>query len=284
MVLLDISGRDFSVLGLVKHADPVVQAIMLGLVVASVACWALILEKAVRLRRLNSQVKALEARAGEPRGWARESAGVSKRRISTSPAMAEITDGTSRDESRNDLRARIERALKSAMKAELKRIEVGLPFLATVGSATPFVGLFGTVWGIMHSFTAIAQSKDTSLAVVAPGIAEALFATALGLAATIPAVIAYNQITVSLGRYADRINASIATFAKRMSKHAARAQHEAEVRRSSSARRPGKWRFRPATAQARTMRIAIVLWPRSTSRRWSTSCLCCSSSSWSPRR
>ena len=90
------------------------------------------------------------------------------------------------------------------MKRELKRIEVGLPFLATVGSASPFVGLFGTVWGIMHSFTAIAQAKDTSLAVVAPGIAEALFATALGLAAAIPAVVAYNQITVSLGRSADK--------------------------------------------------------------------------------
>ena len=254
-----------------------------GLVVASVACWALILEKAVRLRRLNSQVKALEARAGEPRGSLENVQGLG--RDLNQSAMAEITDGASRDESRNDMRARIERALKSAMKAELKRIEVGLPFLATVGSATPFVGLFGTVWGIMHSFTAIAQSKDTSLAVVAPGIAEALFATALGLAAAIPAVIAYNQITVSLGRYADRINATIATFAKRMSKHAAPAQHEAEVRSIELEQEgPVKWRFRPATAQAKTMRIAIVLWPRSTSRRWSTSCLCCSSSSWSPRR
>jgi TolQ protein len=228
VVLLDISGRDFSVLGLVRHADPVVQAIMLGLVVASVACWALILEKSVRLRRLNSQVKQLEARAAEPRGSLENLQGLG--RDLNQSAMAEIIDGASRDETRNDVRARIERALKSAMKAELKRIEVGLPFLATVGSATPFVGLFGTVWGIMHSFTAIAQSKDTSLAVVAPGIAEALFATALGLAAAIPAVIAYNQITVSLGRYADRINATIATFAKRMSKHAGPAQHEAEVR------------------------------------------------------
>ena len=90
--------------------------------------------------------------------------------------------------------------MRAALKSELRRIETGLPFLATVGSASPFVGLLGTVWGIMHSFTAIAQAKDTSLAVVAPGIAEALFATALGLAAAIPAVVAYNQITVSLGR------------------------------------------------------------------------------------
>src|SRR5205085_4469485 len=109
---------------------------------------------------------------------------------------------------------------------ELKRIEFGLPFLATVGSASPFVGLLGTVWGIMHSFTSIAQAKDTSLAVVAPGIAEALFATALGLAAAIPAVVAYNQISVSLGRSADKASASITTLAKAV----ARGQSEGTVR------------------------------------------------------
>src|SRR5690606_24962371 len=98
------------------------------------------------------------------------------------------------------------------------RLEVGLPFLATVGSAGPFIGLFGTVWGIMNSFTSIAQQKDTSLAVVAPGIAEALFATALGLAAAIPAVMAYNQIAVSLGRGSNRANTSILELAKRLSR------------------------------------------------------------------
>jgi biopolymer transport protein ExbB/TolQ len=108
----------------------------------------------------------------------------------------------------------------------LRRIEVGLPFLATVGSASPFIGLLGTVWGIMHSFTSIAQAKDTSLAVVAPGIAEALFATALGLAAAIPAVVAFNQISVSLGRSADRAGTSIATLAKAV----ARGQAEGTVR------------------------------------------------------
>ena len=87
----------------------------------------------------------------------------------------------------------------------LKSMETGLPYLATVGSAAPFVGLFGTVWGIMHSFTSIAQAKDTSLAVVAPGIAEALFATAVGLFAAIPAVIAYNHLATALGRASDRI-------------------------------------------------------------------------------
>jgi biopolymer transport protein ExbB/TolQ len=108
--------------------------------------------------------------------------------------------------------------MRSALKGELQRLEVGLPFLATVGSAAPFIGLFGTVWGIMNSFTSIAQQKDTSLAVVAPGIAEALFATALGLAAAIPAVMAYNMISVSLGRGANRGGSTIAELAKRLSR------------------------------------------------------------------
>jgi biopolymer transport protein ExbB/TolQ len=109
---------------------------------------------------------------------------------------------------------RLERAMRSAAKTALRNYEKGLPFLATVGSAAPFVGLFGTVWGIMNSFTSIAQAKDTSLAVVAPGITEALFATGLGLAAAIPAVVAYNQITVSLGRSSARIGAAAAALAK----------------------------------------------------------------------
>jgi biopolymer transport protein ExbB/TolQ len=116
------------------------------------------------------------------------------------------------------MRARIERAMRLSLKSELQKLEVGLPFLATIGSAAPFIGLFGTVWGIMNSFTSIAQQKDTSLAVVAPGIAEALFATALGLAAAIPAVMAYNMIAVSLGRGSSRGNTTIVKLAKRLSR------------------------------------------------------------------
>ena len=141
-------------------------------------------------------------------------------------AQGEWAEGVARGESRNELRARIERSMRSALKTEMRRIETGLPFLATVGSASPFIGLLGTVWGIMHSFTAIAQAKDTSLAVVAPGIAEALFATALGLAAAIPAVVAYNQITVSLGRSGEKAGTSIATLARAI----ARGQSEGPVR------------------------------------------------------
>lgn len=215
-------GRDFSILGLIQHADPFVQFIMLALAVASVACWALIFEKAIRLAMLKMQVRQLakEAQAG------RLQPGRGIVGAVTNAAQSEWAEGSARGESRIELRARLERAMRSAMKVELRRIEVGLPFLATVGSASPFVGLLGTVWGIMHSFTSIAQAKDTSLAVVAPGIAEALFATALGLAAAIPAVIAYNAIAVSLGRSSERAGTSIAMLAKAV----ARGQSEGAIR------------------------------------------------------
>jgi biopolymer transport protein TolQ len=99
--------------------------------------------------------------------------------------------------------------MRLTLNAELRRLEARLPFLATLGSAAPFIGLFGTVWGIMRSFEGIAAAHSTSLAVVAPGIAEALFATAMGLAAAIPAVVAYNKITVDLGRFAGRMQGLI---------------------------------------------------------------------------
>ena len=208
------AGHDFSIWGLVMQADPVVKAVMLMLVLASVACWAIILEKIVRLNKLGRDLRRLERTVSDetttdaPRGLVR---------TLLSAAHGEAEDG-GRNEPRSELRARLERAMRSALKVELQRIEVGLPFLATIGSAAPFIGLFGTVWGIMNSFTAIANQKDTSLAVVAPGIAEALFATALGLAAAIPAVMAYNSIAVSLGRGANRGNTTIAELAKRLSR------------------------------------------------------------------
>jgi biopolymer transport protein ExbB/TolQ len=192
--------------------------------VCSVACWALIFEKAIRLAWLRSQVRKLAKQASASRISFEGKRGLVG--AINAAAQGEWAESSVRGESRIELRARIERAMRAAMKGELRRIEVGLPFLATVGSASPFVGLLGTVWGIMHSFTAIAQAKDTSLAVVAPGIAEALFATALGLAAAIPAVVAYNQISVSLGRSAERAGTSITTLAKVM----ARGQGEGAVR------------------------------------------------------
>jgi TolQ protein len=213
------AGHDFSIYGLILQADPVVKTVMLLLAVASVACWAIILEKSVRLVRLGRDLKRLERTVGDnvsDDNLAEAPRGLVRRLLSA--AHNEADDGASRNESRSDLRARLERAMRSALKGELQRLEVGLPFLATVGSAAPFIGLFGTVWGIMNSFTSIAQQKDTSLAVVAPGIAEALFATALGLAAAIPAVMAYNMISVSLGRGANRGSSTISELAKRLSR------------------------------------------------------------------
>lgn len=221
---LVVEGRDFSLFGLIAHADPFVQAIMLLLAVCSVICWALIFEKFIRLTLLKRQVRQLAEQAAAGRLSPDRGPGIVG--AVQAAAQSEWADGLARGESRNELRARVERSMRAAMKGELRRIEPGLPFLATVGSASPFIGLLGTVWGIMHSFTAIAQAKDTSLAVVAPGISEALFATALGLAAAIPAVVAYNQITVSLGRSAERAGTSIALLAKAI----ARGQSEGAVR------------------------------------------------------
>jgi biopolymer transport protein ExbB/TolQ len=217
-------GRDFSILGLIQHADPFVQAIMLLLVLASIGCWAFIFEKTIRLAALKRQVAKLARQAAAGRLSFEGNRGLVGA-VATA-AQGEWAEGSARGESRAELRARLERAMRAAMRSELRRIEVGLPFLATVGSASPFIGLLGTVWGIMHSFTSIAQAKDTSLAVVAPGIAEALFATALGLAAAIPAVVAFNQISVSLGRSADRAGNSIASLARVI----ARGQNEGTVR------------------------------------------------------
>jgi len=212
---LAAAGRDFSIYGLVMHADPVVKGVLVILVLASIACWAIILEKAVGLVRLGRELKRLDKAASEDQ--VQEGARGLVRSLLTAAAR-EADDGTARGEGRSEVRSRLERAMRSALRTELKRLEFGLPFLATVGSAAPFVGLFGTVWGIMNSFTSIAQAKDTSLAVVAPGIAEALLATALGLAAAIPAVVAYNQITVSLGRAAGRAGDAITEIARRISR------------------------------------------------------------------
>jgi biopolymer transport protein ExbB/TolQ len=223
---------DFSVYGLMMHADPVVKSVLIILVLASIACWAVILEKAIRLIRLNRDLRRL--RAAEKQAFA----AASQRGLTRAVLIAaeREADEDVDDEPRSEERARLERAMRSALKTELQRLEVGLPFLATVGSTSPFIGLFGTVWGIVNSFTSIAQQKDTSLAVVAPGIAEALVATALGLAAAIPAVVAYNQIAVSLGRASARASTSITEIAKQW----ARLHPERVLRGTAEPIRAGK--------------------------------------------
>lgn len=193
------------VFDLLMNADPVVKGVMLILAVASVVCWTIAFEKLMRFLAFSRRVSALE-HAGAS-GDASDSLVDRIRQIADAEPFA---DG----ESQAEFSARLEKSLQLETGAQLQRLQSGLSFLATVGSTAPFVGLFGTVWGIMHSFTGIAAAKDTSLAVVAPGIAEALFATAIGLVAAIPAVIFYNQANVSLGRLADRLSAAVTRFAK----------------------------------------------------------------------
>ena len=205
-----------SFVGMIQDADPVVQGIAAILVLASVATWGIVLEKVIRLTALSRQAADIEAVLAEARIPASDGRAIGA--VVARAGVHELTEGASPGESRTEIRARLERAMRSALKGELRRYETGLPFLATVGATTPFIGLLGTVWGIMHAFSAIAVAKDTSLAVVAPGIAEALFVTALGLFAAIPAVIAYNQIAVSLTKAHERIAKSIVVLAKWLSR------------------------------------------------------------------
>ncbi|ODA67448.1 Biopolymer transport protein ExbB [Methyloligella halotolerans] len=211
------SSADYTVYGLVMAADPVVKGVMILLVLASVACWAIIFEKLIRVAALNRQIKRLTRVAHQtddelpPPHTQRGLVG-----HVLNAAEAEVEVPTFGNESLSEFRGRLEHAMRGALRTDLQKLESGLPFLATTGSAAPFIGLFGTVWGIVNSFTAIAQAKDTSLAVVAPGIAEALIATALGLAAAIPAVVAYNMIAVALGRASNRANAAVTEIARRI--------------------------------------------------------------------
>jgi biopolymer transport protein ExbB/TolQ len=181
---------------------------MLLLLAVSVLSWAIILDRGVRLAGLSRAVRQVERNAAPLDVVVPPSAHLLA--ALAEAGREEWRDRPADGESREEQRQRIERAMRARAALALQRIEPGLPFLATVGSAAPFVGLLGTVWGIMNSFTSIAQARDTSLAVVAPGIAEALFATALGPVAAIPAVIAYNKLATALARAARRLDAAIA--------------------------------------------------------------------------
>ncbi len=210
-----------SPLALFLHADIVVKAVMLGLLAASVWTWAIIFTHAIRLRRINRATERFETDF-----WATDDIDAfhTKRGAEKLPIAAILSAGLdewrrstgSRAIDRSGTRERLSTRMNAALAAELDRLGDRLNILATVGSVAPFVGLFGTVWGIMRAFTAIADANNTSLAVVAPGIAEALFATAIGLFAAIPAVIAYNRLThgldrleARLGRFADRFHATL---------------------------------------------------------------------------
>ena len=204
-----------SIVKLFMNADPVVKGVLLLLLVASVWSWAVIIDKLWRLGAASRSVREHEARAAAARSphelsATDGSAAGDPASLVISAGLAEsVVEPRPQPETAGERRERIERAMRLALNAELRRLELRLPFLATLGSAAPFIGLFGTVWGIMRSFEGIAAANSTSLAVVAPGIAEALFATAMGLAAAIPAVVAYNKITVDLGRFAGRMQGLI---------------------------------------------------------------------------
>jgi biopolymer transport protein TolQ len=224
-LLVNGPTASLSVVTLFLNADPVVKGVLLLLLAASVWSWAVIIDKLWRLGAASRSARDHEARAataqsarellapGGP-GDAGDPAG-----LMLSVGWAESIAGQPPEaETAVERRDRIERAMRLALNAELRRLEMRLPFLATLGSAAPFIGLFGTVWGIMRSFEGIAAAHNTSLAVVAPGIAEALFATAMGLAAAIPAVVAYNKITVDLGRFAGRMQSLIGRSAGLLSR------------------------------------------------------------------
>jgi len=212
-VNLGAAGGDLSIVSLFMQADIVVKLVMLALVFASVWVWAIVFEKATSLRRANKSADAFEDRfwAGGSLDDLYEDEGAKPEHPMAAVFGAAMSEWrrsarvAGADMSRSSVRDRVERAMNVTVQREMDRMERWMIFLASVGSTAPFVGLFGTVWGIMHSFSAIAAMHNTSLSVVAPGIAEALFATAIGLVAAIPAVLAYNKISTDLTRFAARL-------------------------------------------------------------------------------
>ena len=185
---------DLTPVGLFMAADPVVKTVMVVLLLASVWCWVTTLDALIRMGRLRRDLARAESHG--------LGAGAFRPAVAAGAASAQIAVP---HETGGERRARIEQSLREEARLRLRVIDRGFPALATIASATPFIGLLGTVWGIMRAFTAIAQTNETSLAVVAPGIAEALAATALGLFAAIPAAIAYNLLGARLGRLGERL-------------------------------------------------------------------------------
>ena len=207
-------ANDFSLWQLFLRADFVVKSVIVILLASSIYSWALIFDKYKMFKKVNESSKKFEDKF-----WKSKSAeGFSKTLPAKSEdpmtqifqsAMNEVV--RTRSKSSAVQIARVERVLEISTDNQIKNIEKHFTFLATVGSTAPFIGLFGTVWGIMNSFQSIAISRNTSLAIVAPGIAEALFATALGLLAAIPAVVAFNKFSSDSQKYSKRLE----NFAKR---------------------------------------------------------------------
>src|SRR4051812_24654227 len=208
---LPLSSSDLSIFTLFWHAHWIVKLVMLGLLTCSIWVWAIAIDKTVLFARTRRAMAQFEQAF-----WSGQSLDDLYRSVSARPAhsMAALFVAAMREWKRSfegsarsfaGLQTRIEKVMDVTITREVERLERRLLVLATVGSAGPFVGLFGTVWGIMTSFQSIAASKNTSLAVVAPGIAEALFATAIGLIAAIPATIFYNKFISEVNRQAQRM-------------------------------------------------------------------------------
>lgn len=213
---------DLSIISLFFRADPIVKLVIFGLFLSSVWSWAIIINKIKAIRKINMVTKKFEELF-----WSTNSLEdlYSKTESNNDHAMISIFNkamiewlkirGT---KLKDQMESRLNNTLVSSINNEMTKLEKNMIFLASLGSSAPFVGLFGTVWGIMNSFQAIGITKNTSLAVVAPGIAEALFATALGLIAAIPAVIAYNKISSVLDNYSVRLETFAHEFVSRVTR------------------------------------------------------------------
>ena len=206
------SNTDFSLLSLFLRADFIVKSVILMLIGCSVYSWAIIIEKFKLFKKIN-----LEAEEFEVKFWKSKSAETFYNNLPANldnPMASLFKDSMQtllKSKSKSNLNERLSGMLEINIEKQMVKIDKGFTFLATVGSTAPFIGLFGTVWGIMNSFQSIAISRNTSLAIVAPGIAEALFATALGLLAAIPAVVAYNKFNSDSKKYTQKLE----NFSKR---------------------------------------------------------------------
>ena len=206
------SNTDFSLLSLFLRADFVVKTVIIMLIVCSIYSWAIIIEKFKLFKKIN-----LESEEFEEKFWRARSAETFYNSLPVSvenPMASMFKDSMQtllKTKSKSNLNERMRGMLEVNIEKQMAKLDKGFTFLATVGSTAPFIGLFGTVWGIMNSFQSIAISRNTSLAIVAPGIAEALFATALGLLAAIPAVVAYNKFNNDSKKYSQKLE----NFSKR---------------------------------------------------------------------
>lgn len=239
-----VAPVDLSIMGLFEHADLIGKIVITGLLLISILTWAIIFDKAAKIARLKRRAAYFEERF-----WSAGSLDMLYDKIKrpADPMQAVFVAGMkewrsasdkglfANSGSRNTVQARVDRILQVTIGREMTMVETWMTFLASVGSVAPFIGLFGTVWGIMRSFIGIAQAQNTSLAVVAPGIAEALLATAVGLVAAIPATAAFNKFATEIGRYGARLDNFANDFVATLSRNLESVKGERGERESGEA-------------------------------------------------